>query len=824
MSQTTVSRAPVVNPPLRVLAGDWTLPHVHRKGPVDHVAADRVLDMLVSLPHWETPTNAVRASQLRMRRRGAGQILDWLAEHPGRGWQERWFAAGGEDASWIDMLCGGTASQTRGSFRSHLRDGLVDLLLLRLIAPGYRFLSDYHPVALFAYVSQTISPEGFARAHQAAAGLGMVARQQSTARAVLAKMCLHTGKTLEELDADDFAEAHAFCVDHIGHQWPGMHGGWQVCVEMGILPRNSTLRSAQRTGQRSVAELVGDYQIRCTPVRDLLVRYLQERQPSLDYASLRNITGTLAGLFWADLETHHPGIDSLDLPADVATAWKERLHHTTGTRGGRRPRRGRGRLSVLTRVRAFYLDLQQWALEDPSWAPWAVPCPIRKSEVGGQSKIVRQTTAMVHQRIRDRLPHLQLLTDAAAEHYRRQRDLLSLATDTPIDGFLTHAQHTYQRVTTYGGISPHPSQHGALYVTVEDVITGERHNLTVGEDKAFWAWAIIETLRHTGVRVEELLEITHLALVCHTLPDTGEVVPLLQIVPSKSDQERLLLVPPELASVLASVIARVRGDDGRVPQISRYDYHERVTGPPLPHLFQRQRGWRRQVISSTVVQKLLNETLARAGITDSSGAPLRYTPHDFRRMFVTDAVTGGLPVHIAAKILGHDNISTTQHYLAVFQDELIRSYRAFLAGRRALRPTAEYREPTDAEWDEFQQHFQLRKVELGTCGRPYGSPCNHEHACLTEMILTSGASHPENCSSPRVTKEISRRRRPRVSYEALDERAREGAMACLNGTKCPTNVRDEDTSKIKYSGFRPVETGQTNNRGGPHRPKGGPSG
>jgi len=155
----------------------------------------------------------------------------------------------------------------------------------------------------------------------------------------------------------------------------------------------------------------------------------------------------------------------------------------------------------------------------------------------------------------------------------------------------------------------------------------------------------------------------------------------------------------------------------------------------VPYLFHRQRGWRRQVISSTVVQKLLNETLARTGLTDAANQPLRYTPHDFRRIFVTDAVTGGLPVHIAAKILGHDSIATTQHYLAVFQDELIRSYRAFLAHRRAMRPAAEYREPTDAEWDEFQQHFQLRKVELGTCGRPYGSPCNHEHACIRCPML-----------------------------------------------------------------------------------------
>jgi hypothetical protein len=71
--------------------------------------------------------------------------------------------------------------------------------------------------------------------------------------------------------------------------------------------------------------------------------------------------------------------------------------------------------------------------------------------------------------------------------------------------------------------------------------------------------------------------------------------------------------------------------------------------------------------------------------------------------------------------------------MAVFQDDLIRSYRAFLDKRRAIRPAGEYREPTDQEWQEFQKHFQLRKVALGTCGRPYGASCQHEHVPLTEL-------------------------------------------------------------------------------------------
>jgi len=40
-----------------------------------------------------------------------------------------------------------------------------------------------------------------------------------------------------------------------------------------------------------------------------------------------------------------------------------------------------------------------------------------------------------------------------------------------------------------------------------------------------------------------------------------------------------------------------------------------------------------------------------------------------------------------------------------------------------MRPTQEYRPVTDTEWSEFEEHFDKRKLELGTCGRPYATPC-----------------------------------------------------------------------------------------------------
>ncbi|MFI7166505.1 tyrosine-type recombinase/integrase [Rhodococcus erythropolis] len=47
--------------------------------------------------------------------------------------------------------------------------------------------------------------------------------------------------------------------------------------------------------------------------------------------------------------------------------------------------------------------------------------------------------------------------------------------------------------------------------------------------------------------------------------------------------------------------------------------------------------------------------MTRTGVSDAVGQPLRYTPHDFRRLWATDSVNSGFPVHIAAKLLGHSN-------------------------------------------------------------------------------------------------------------------------------------------------------------------------
>jgi hypothetical protein len=64
-----------------------------------------------------------------------------------------------------------------------------------------------------------------------------------------------------------------------------------------------------------------------------------------------------------------------------------------------------------------------------------------------------------------------------------------------------------------------------------------------------------------------------------------------------------------------------------------------------------------------------------------------------------------------------------------------RRHRAFIERRRQTRPDHEFRGASAEEWSEFEQHFLLRRVALGTCHRPYATPRVHEHACIKCRFL-----------------------------------------------------------------------------------------
>jgi hypothetical protein len=464
-------------------------------------------------------------------RAGPGVLLDWLEDQPGTTWQERWLASGADQPGARGRAIPSRWLHDRGhpsgwwltawsvALRAAVSADVVRPSLHWLLGTG---AGNNHFARV---VIAERDPAGFARLLELCSAdpeLPVTVRSRTVHRAAV--IVAAKGGTLAQITIGDLIAEHAAEADVRAR----LYG---LLRTMGIITGPSTFRQLRAAGPRTPAEMIDRYRLTCRPVRDLLVSYLQERQPALDYSSLQQLGYILGKLFWADIEQHHPGLSSLHLPDDVARAWKQRLQARApaatadGTNAAVTAERINCR-QYLTSVRALYLDLAQWAIEDPArWARWAAPCPIRAHEIRSR-KTAQHRKSRMDARTRERLPVLPALMNAVTQRRKDTAALLAAARQAaPGQEFSAAGQTLIRSALTYGA---------ARKTWAHEPGSGKRRDLTGEEDYAFWAWAAIEVLRSTGIRIEELLELSHHSLVQYRLPGTGELVPLLQITPSKT--------------------------------------------------------------------------------------------------------------------------------------------------------------------------------------------------------------------------------------------------------------------------------------------------
>ena len=126
---------------------------------------------------------------------------------------------------------------------------------------------------------------------------GMSATMLGQALSVLSYVLVHTGRRLDRLITADLL-AYGQARRALGKPHLGAVAAQQLLYDLGIVDQPAPTKGVRgRVGQRTMAELVDRYPIACRPVRDLLVRYLEERAPAMDYASLPALARRLAGLF-----------------------------------------------------------------------------------------------------------------------------------------------------------------------------------------------------------------------------------------------------------------------------------------------------------------------------------------------------------------------------------------------------------------------------------------------------------------------------------------------------------------------------------------------
>src|SRR5215472_8048788 len=302
---------------------------VQERWPATAQGEDEVLRRLAS-PPFVPEMKATQAG----RRRGTAKLLRWLSSFPGDTWQQRWEASRAEDhpgssrvqlpARWLQD--NGTGSSCDDN---DLSSGLLMLTCGDVIRPGLAWMLTRTHRYLALVMAETRDRAGFARLRELAeAGPPPSPGDARYAATRVATLPACKGGVIGDITVGD-------CVELADTQRRVHARGGQRKVDfylrlrsLGIFPGDApaTIRAfGMAQGQLTVEELVDRYRLQCKPVRDLLVDYLKERQPALDYASLDSISRSLGGLFWARIEALSPGIATLQLPPEVARAWKEDL-------------------------------------------------------------------------------------------------------------------------------------------------------------------------------------------------------------------------------------------------------------------------------------------------------------------------------------------------------------------------------------------------------------------------------------------------------------------------------------------------------------------
>jgi hypothetical protein len=342
---------------------------------------------------------ALRGEAQAVVRRRTERILDWLAGFEGDTWEQRWIASGADAAprGWVEAAFPQFAQKWQ---RYAAVGGVYHLVQARVLRPSYAWLLLCRAGNALTRFLETNAADQVADLRALPAYQQALARHRSDAEHCLARVMIRTGKPLDALTGDELL--HYADIVRTSGRHRREHLAWELMVALGVFPGEAaTLRAAWsakgNTRQHSVATLVDRYGIPPSGVRDLLVDYLGELKPGMDYGSLQ-----------------------------VATVWRERFAVTTDGR----PRRELH--STLFAIRGLYRDLAEWSHADPvRWGIWVAPCPIPRTESRAAATDQRRRKARMQARTRVLTPLLPAFVAAGEARRDWGKRLLEAAEATP---------------------------------------------------------------------------------------------------------------------------------------------------------------------------------------------------------------------------------------------------------------------------------------------------------------------------------------------------------------------------------------------------------
>ena len=226
----------------------------------------------------------------RARLIGLVKVLDWLQAQPGQTWQARWMASGAETVPGTDWrrLVTGAGVQDPHRACADLGPGLLAMICADLVRPSIGWLlTTATPRKLAASLARTRDPDGFSRLALLCERSGASAGTTGPALDQIAIIMAAKGGVVADIGVGDCLQVLRTCADTFTDGHYNSPFFYQLLHAMGIFGPTAppTVRVFLTRAQRSPEQLIDRYGIACRPIRDLLVDYLRERRPRLDYST-----------------------------------------------------------------------------------------------------------------------------------------------------------------------------------------------------------------------------------------------------------------------------------------------------------------------------------------------------------------------------------------------------------------------------------------------------------------------------------------------------------------------------------------------------------
>lgn len=256
---------------------------------------------------------------------------------------------------------------------------------------------------------------------------------------------------------------------------------------------------------------------------------------------------------------------------------------------------------------------------------------------------------------------------------------------------------------------------------------------------ATFALLALNLFTSSGIRINELLQITHSQRCLVVTKDRDRASYILRLIPKGRDEPENFYVPKEIFGFMSEII-KLLGEHYSLSKTEPlptvdYDYNGRknMFGKDA-YIFQ----FNERHFGATEVQSILRFLLHGIVIQTEEGGQVNVKPHLLRHAFATHAVqTEKLPIDVVREILHQKDVQVTGYYSQPTQgqigqalNDLHDNWVSHIDIQQGI-----LRGP-----EELKQFYDEYSQKVGTISKVVGGVCTTDAVCPTKMACVGCAA------------------------------------------------------------------------------------